>query len=340
MRSDPRPDRRPDLDTGAIIEAYESGTSAASLSRQHHASLWSILNRLKKAGVKVRSSNEQNEKRLDLPKGRLAEFIGLVDGLILGDGSISARGSFSLEQVDTRRGWLEHVATQLTELGVDSRIIPRAAPRKLSYIDGRQINVHASSVLYTPCYAELKVQRARWYPNGGGKQVPADVTMTPLGLASWFCGDGSGDKQGLICFYTNSFTERDVRALAAKISLEFNVSARCAKIHRPPKHRTTRTESEFKVVVSKRDDAQRFKDLTEALMPECCLYKFQHVRRAIPRGSLGAKLSQEKADEIREKYSAGAVQTALATEYGVHQTAISAVVSGKTYRALEHVGTR
>lgn len=331
MRSDPRPDRRPDLDTAAIIDAYKAGASAHSLARLHRASVWSIINRLQKAGICVRSSKKQVEKHLDIRAEQATEFTGLIDGLLLGDASITRYGYLSLPQTDARRGWLEHAAERLAVFGVHSRIVSKKLPDRVSYIDGHRVNAKESSFLYTPCYVELKAQRMRWYPDGV-KRVPEDVVMTPLGLAYWFCGDGTGNKNGSLCFCTNSFSEREVRALAEILSVEFDVAASYSKISRPPVQRVRKPE--FMVRVSKRDDAQRFKKLTEVHMPKCCLYKFRHVRCAIPRGSVGAKLTYALAQEIRHQYAAGGVsQTAIAAKYGVTQMAISAVVRGVIYSA-------
>ncbi len=331
MRSDPRPDRRPDLDTASIIDAYKAGASANSLARLHRTSVWSIINRLQKAGIRVRSSKEQVEKRLNIREEQVREFTGLLDGLLLGDASITRYGYLSLPQTDARRGWLEHTAEQLAVFDVQSKIVSKKLPGRVQYIDGHRVNAKESSVLYTPCYVELMTQRARWYPNGA-KRVPEDVVMTALGLAYWFCGDGTGNKNGSLCFCTNSFSEREVRALAEILSVEFDVAASYSKVCRPPVQRVRKPE--FKVNVFKRDDAQRFKDLTEAYMPKCCLYKFRHVRSAIPRGSVGAKLSYELAERIRDEYSAGGVsQSLIASRYGVTQMAISAVVRGVIYSA-------
>ena len=317
------------MDTAAIIDAYKAGASASSLARLHRASVWSVINRLQKAGIPVRSSKEQVEKHLDIREDQITEFTGLLDGLLLGDASITRYGYLSLRQTDARRGWLEHVAKHLAVFGVSSKIVSNKLPNRAQYIDGHRINTKENSLLYTPCYVELKTQRSRWYPDGV-KHIPKDIVITPLSLAYWFCGDGTGNKNGSISFCTNSFSESEVRALAEILSIEFDVAASYSKVHRPPVQRVRKPE--FMVKVFKRDDAQRFKDLTEMYMPECCLYKFRHVRYAIPRGSVGAKLTYAMAQEIRRQYAAGRVsQTAIAAKYDVTQMAISAVIRRVIY---------
>jgi len=323
--------RRPDLQvaSAAIVDSYKAGTSASSLARQHHTDTGTVVAIIKKAGIGIRTSKEQVEKHLFIRPEMVEEFTGLMDGLLLGDGSLSPFGQFRLSQTDARRAWLDIVAERLAGFGVSSRIVPHGKARRVRFKDERFINPKNSSVLYTPCYREMKDLRARWYPDGI-KHVPADVVMTPLGLAYWFCGDGTADKRGVISFCTNCFSEHDVIALSGKLSVEFDVAARCVETNRTPHLRDRR---EFLIRISKRDDAQRFKALTEMYVPECFQYKFKYVRRAIPRGSTKAKLSFALAQEIRNRFAAEDVsQASLARDYGVTPTAIKAILRGWLYQ--------
>ena len=43
------------------------------------------------------------------------------------------------------------------------------------------------------------------------------------------------------------------------------------------------------------------------------------------------KLNQQKADEIREKFKAGASQRQLAKDYGINQGSISSIVNNRSY---------
>ena len=323
--------RRPDLQvaSAAILDSYKAGASASALARQHHTDTGTIVDIIKRAGVGIRTSKEQVEKHLFIRSEMVEEFTGLMDGLLLGDGSISPFGQFRLSQTDARRAWLDIVAARLAGFGVSSRIVPHGKARRVRLKDERLINPKNSSVLYTPCYREIKDLRARWYPNGI-KHVPANVVLTPLGLAYWFCGDGTADKRGVLSFCTNCFAEHDVIALSGKLSVDFDVAARCVGINRTPHLRDRR---EFLIRISKRDDAQRFKALTEMYVPECFQYKFKYVRRAIPRGSTKAKLSFALAQEIRNRFAAEDVsQASLARDYGVTPTAIKAILRGWLYQ--------
>lgn len=311
---------RPDLDIALpdIIEEYESGSSAASLARKYQANIWSILTRLRGAGVPIRSNKEQNEKRLNLDDRQNEKFVSIVDGLLLGDGRIGEKGLLRLEQSKKRLGWLEHVAFNLSTIGADTRLIP--IPPRERELEGRKIRHKGGGLVYTPCYVELQEQKKRWYPEGK-KIVPEDVVLTPLSLAYWFCGDGSYDKSGSLVFYTNSFRKENVERLARELTL-LGVEARCVPAQR---------SNEYTVSVTKKEAACRFKEIVEPHMPECCMYKLQHVRP--PFKNRSGTLTFGQAEEIRARHSKGGItQRLLAEEYEVTPQTIGSIVHGRIHK--------
>jgi len=56
-------------------------------------------------------------------------------------------------------------------------------------------------------------------------------------------------------------------------------------------------------------------------------------RKTQPKGQhhINAKLTDEQAEQIRQRYAGGEYQAPLAKEFGVSQVAISLIVRGKTY---------
>ena len=314
------------LDTKAIIEAYKAGTSAVSLARQCQVSLWLILDRLRKAGVPIRSNKEQNEKRLNLSTLQTAAFVGIVDGLLLGHGSIDPRGCLRLEQAKIRQGWLQELTVRFAVAQVAARTIP-IHPQECT-VDGRKIRFKGGGLLYTPAYAEMQQQRLRWYPKGI-KRVPADVSFEPVAVAYWFCGDGSYNLDGVLVFYTNGFLRNEVRLLATRLSAVVGIEARCVSISARP--------GEFIIRVGKRDDAQRLKEFIEPHVPECCRYKLQYVRTAIPRGFVQAKLYAQQAVEARSRYANGEKQVHLAAEFGVTPSAISRIIRGEVHQGAQTI---
>jgi Mor family transcriptional regulator len=310
---------RPDLDAALpdIIDEYESGSSAASLAKEYQANIWSILKRLRDAGVSIRSNKEQNEKRLNLTPGQNEKFVSIVDGLLLGDGSISRRGILRLEQSKKRLGWLEHVAFSLSSIGSESKLTP-LPPQEVT-IEDRMVRYKGGGLVYTPCYVECQEQRKRWYPEGT-KIVPEDVVLTPLSLAYWFCGDGSYGNNGQLMFYTNSFRKENVGRLANGLT-KLGVEARCVPAHRP---------NEYKVSITKIEAACRFKEIVLPHMPECCMYKLRYVRP--PSKNRSGTLTFDQAEEIRRRYTAGETQSQIAREYGVTSQTVGSIVRGKTHK--------
>lgn len=57
-------------------------------------------------------------------------------------------------------------------------------------------------------------------------------------------------------------------------------------------------------------------------------------RRVQPKGEkhVNAKLTNEQAEQIRQRYAAGEYQVPLAREFGVSQRAISLIVRRETYK--------
>lgn len=303
------------LDVPGLVVAYEAGRSASDLARQHGVSVWTVLSRLRKAGVAVRRN--QNERRLDLAPDQHSAFLCLVDGLLLGDGWIDPKGSLRLEQCRRRKGWIDQVRAQLSELGAECKIIP--IPPRTREIQGRTVRSGGGHLLYTPCYVETQAQRLRWYPDGQ-KRVPHDVSLPPMALAHWLAGDGTGGAQGYITFCTNGFVREDVELLVEKLC--------CMGLGSviEPQSRW----GEYNVRVNTKLDAVRFKELVFPHLAKCCHYKLRHVRLPVRLG----RFSDEQIREIRHLFATGASKASLARAFGVSDAAIYNIVNRKVYRNL------
>ena len=228
-------------------------------------SVWSIITRLNSAGVHVRSNKEQNEKKLNLTEDQKPLFMGIVDGLLLGDGQIDRKGLLRLEQSNLRYCWLDVVTDQLSTIGGTSHIIP--IPPRIKIIEGRKVYKKPGSLLYTPAYVELQEQRKRWYPDAE-KRVPRNLDLSPLTIAYWFAGDGTCNTNGILVFCTNGFVKEDTEYLAeslCKLDIESNIMNTCR-------------EGQFTIGIYKIEDVLRLKDMIEPFLPECCKYKLRFVR--------------------------------------------------------------
>lgn len=244
-----------------LVSAYEAGDSASSIARLHGVSVWSVLKRLRMAGIAIRKN--QNERHL---AAGLLPIVELVDGLLLGDGQIDPKGILHLEQSLVRLGWQQQLMGFLVLAGAESKLIP--IPPRTRRIENRTITSKGGYVLYTPAYVEFQTQRVRWYP-GGIKRVPPDLRLTPLVLAQWLAGDGTAHGCGGISFCTQGFLETEVRFLVDRLETDLGICGSVGRSHRP---------GQFLLNVHRLDEAMKIKILVSPWLPECCQYKLRKVR--------------------------------------------------------------
>lgn len=305
------------VDEEKLVEIYKAGKSASSIAKELKCSVWTIISRLQKLNITVRSNKQQNEKPLNLNKEQTLEFKSLVDGLLLGDGSIDKKGLLRLEQTEIRLDWLKEVKQKLLKFGALCNIIP--IPPKKRTIENRIVQSKNSSLLYTPAYVELQTQRLRWYPKGL-KIVPTDVDMSPIAMAYWFAGDGTYNTTGSLYFCTDGFTKNDVDILVKKIYKEIGVFAQCIN---------GRKQGQYKIAIYRKNDAVKFANYIHEYLPKCCLYKLRFVRPIIIRKR---KLSIEDIKEIRKLFSENEKKSNIAKKFGVSSQWITKIISREFYR--------
>ena len=255
---------RINIDIKELSDKYKSGLSASVLASHYDVSVWSVITRLRKFGIEIRKN--QNEIFINLTSENKRKFLDIVDGLLLGDGSIDLHKSFlRLEQCEARYCWIEQVSRCLYDIGCDHKILP-IKPR-IRQIEGRQVKSKPANLLYTRSYSEFKYQKSRWYPEGK-KRVPRDLILSPVTMAHWFAGDGTYNSNGILSFCTNGFVREDTEYLAeslCKLDIESNIMNTCR-------------EGQFTIGIYKIEDVLRLKDMIEPFLPECCKYKLRFVR--------------------------------------------------------------
>lgn len=266
--------------------------------------------------MRIRRPSEWAEKTLDLSPEGFKRLTEIVDGLMLGDGHLLRQGGLRLEQSHVRRGWVENVQQRLVSLRVSSTLDEVTRPARFRK-DGRLLPPYTGCSLRVPAYAELRILRQRWYPNGV-KCVPEDVRLTAASVADWVSGDGTGTTAGGLILCTDGFTEQDVEHLICRLRETFGVRARTVFSGggRP------------KIGVLRKDDVLHLRDILLPHMSACCTYKFQHARAAQKRGAL----SESEVRDIRARYEAGVVLALLATEYGLSRSAINNIGMRKVYK--------
>jgi hypothetical protein len=301
------------LDVSRLTVEYVAGASAQTIAERYDASRSTILGRLHAAGVRVRRPTESRVKVIGLDVRYTQDFLGLLDGILLGDGCIVPSGSLRIEQSAERVGWLSDVQEAFLEFDVASKIEPiRRAPRTSK---DRVMPAWNGFMLRTPSYAELKEQRKRWYPRGV-KQVPADCRMSEETLRAWICGDGSGRPDGTFVLCTDGFSRREVVRLVQLLNESFSLRAR-----------PYRNGSRWKIGLFRKDQVLALRDQLD--LPKCCIYKFRYARAAQRRGAL------TEADVREIRAARGVKLSVLAERYNLSRSAVNNVALRKTYRWVQ-----
>lgn len=243
---------------------------------------------------------------------------------MLGDGSIQPDGVLRLGQCRRHSAWVIEVGEILDTFGLPTRLFHQKSRASKPFIyrgKVREIPYNGGILMYTLTCEEMKAQRARWYPKGA-KVIPPDVDLSPISVAQWFAGDGSGGKNGTLKFHTEGFTNEEVDFLIERLRSVAQVeSARKNGVCGPC------------IAIYRRDDAARLRDYMGAHLPTCFSYKVKHVRVATPRGSHNKRFTDEQVREIRcrAKSETGA---SLAAEFGVSGTTISNIIHRKIYKGV------
>lgn len=303
-----------------LVSLYKSGLSLLVIGRRFGVSGTTIQRRLRSAGVPRRQPSDRADV-LGLSKSKHEAFVELIDGLLLGDGYLAPNGCLIVGQTDRRVGWLHQIVKELRRFGCAANVHFMSAGRDF-WIRGKKYRAKSASVLRTRVYEELKVQRARWYPNGSSvKRVPYDVRVSPKSIAHWFAGDGSSDHHGSLIFCTNSFTADEVEHLIRKLPVE----ARRAAISSRP--------GQSIIHIMKRNEAVKLANAIRRYLPQCCMYKLRFVRAARP---IRSPMQASTVRALRQLYATGKwSQQALGDRFGVGQTEVSDVVRWRTFREID-----
>ena len=244
-----------------IIKGYKSGKSMSFLSGLHGITRYKIKNLLLSNSVKIR--NRKDSIGLALNKHFMSneKIIEMIDGLLLGDGTISKNGRLSIRQKIANKEWIDQISSFLNKNNIENRIteiISKGHYKK----DSSYIKESKQSQCRTLNYLNFKEERERWYPNGI-KIIPKDVRITNFSLAMFYCGDGSLYKKKNVAqmsFMTECFSEEDVLFLRNKIYQKYGINFNITKQNRLRK--------------CKKDNIVTLLDLMFYFCPSCFDYKF------------------------------------------------------------------
>lgn len=230
-------------------------------------------------------------------------LLEVMDGLLLGDGSIDANGRLTLVQCISHKQWVDQIKQQLTDLGV---VYSDYSFKFKGYttIRGKQYNQQRSCGLRTHVIPFFKEQRLRWYP-GGIKHVPLDVVLTPQSVSHWYAGDGTVGCKGYHAkFCTDGFSTIETQFLIKKLSEVFG--------WRPIPEKRNR------ILLSTFSDRISLVEMLKGLLPENFKYKLKlrikHIRQTV-HADLESRLRVMFYEKI--SYSRMAVSVAM-SQSGVY----------------------
>lgn len=134
---------------------------------------------------------------------RRQEAEEVLDGVMLGDGGLVARGGSAYfdAALSCRDGripvsglleYLQHLKDECFDvLSVEAREGHPVIRERVRTSGIHVGETYECASLATKTSAVLALYHHRWYNGGRYKEVPVDLVLTPISLAHWFMGDGT-----------------------------------------------------------------------------------------------------------------------------------------------------
>ncbi len=195
------------IDIDAAIKQYiGQELDTRTIAKIHGTSQWTIIDRLKKSGIKLRNCGH---KRL---VDKLSDIqVEIINGELLGDGSLSMSKGYKNARFQWGGCSYEH-----------GEFLHLALSKFAGcFIPDRQYWKITSKA--AKAFTEL---RQKWYPNGK-QEVPEDIELTPTVVRHFYIGDGNlrkrKNRRPSIRLFVNNYNNTSLEILLTKfMSLGFN----------------------------------------------------------------------------------------------------------------------
>lgn len=152
-----------------------------------------------------------------------ATQLEILDGHMLGDGNLSLSSKFANPRLRINRAGIDHSFNQWTAAHF-SDFLSEKSLSLYEVHDSRRGRTYQRSTLTTRRSKAFLPAYERWY-SVGNKNVPKDIALTSLLVATWFADDGSLVLKKCggvdIKFNTSSFSELDVDFLVEKLNARY-----------------------------------------------------------------------------------------------------------------------
>ena len=196
-------------------------------------------------------------------------FNGILVGFLLGDGWLEKHGKGArlgislIEKFKDVAEWYKKTFFLLGYVALDTLpdkpLVRSNRPTAKPYYQIRSFTFHSLLPFYNV-----------WYVNGV-KVLPLDIDkyLTPLSLAIWVMGDGSGMVDGGFRLASHSFTKEENLLLCDLLDKIFGLKATI---------QNEGSKGQTYIRIWKRS-AVSLKTIVSPYLKESCLYKFRHVKQ-------------------------------------------------------------
>lgn len=182
------------------------------------------------------------------------KIINLLDGLLLGDGSLST-------QRQNISAYYEHGDKNISYLVWLSDVFNKHGIKQSGIIYLMKKVKNGAYKYKSLSYFEFGEIRKRWYPHGK-KKIPSDLIITPTILKFWYVGDGNFSDKPLI---DSSIFDMDSLKRVSKQLSNINI-----------KHtlREFRDRKRIRISAKSQRDFFEYINSDNIEIPECYRYKF------------------------------------------------------------------
>ena len=327
---------REPLDQNWLTEQYsEQKLSMTEIAEKASCSPTFVRTHLLQYGIPIRDKSEAH--RLHREEDGFVPDPSVLAGCLLGDASLIMGNKSSnicvpyFRKYNINRDHVELVSSLLFSGRMD----------RVKEIVRKDPSPTASPVIYSIAslsYECLSPIYKEWYPadNGYVKGIPESVEVDEVMLLHWFLDDGTSQvierKRGrrmIVFFCSECFLRDDQEMLCEKINWKYDLGATTV-IHNKG--------TAFRISIPQTKAASFFEIIGPSPITSMS-YKWKLDGHIWDDGRPYYKLTSNDVREVKRLLAEGHTQTSIADKFGLNQTTVSCINTGKTWShvSLDHV---
>lgn len=177
----------------------------------------------------------------------LKEEIGVIEGCLLGDGSLGSSGKHYRLRIEHKIAHSEYVWWKYTLL------------KRITVSQPQKIPSHNSIRFGTIGHPQITLLRNKWYGKNNTKKLPKNFELTNLSIAIWFMDDGCKHRD-TVDISVHNFQLTDIKKLQKMLNV-YNISS------------TINNDSKGYRIYIKKQSYPAFKKLVKPYIIKCMAYK-------------------------------------------------------------------